>query len=209
MPPRKRKSSTPTERKAASKRQRLSHMWLRLQRENTLIYSPPPRNPATASDSADSPSATRNNSVSNPANGRSAQLPIRTATVITPVPPTTERRLRQYRHLGRRRMGLDSVTPDVSLVSPALAVCHCEPIRRTVPVILNEGTANLAPSVILNQIISDNLHAICRGVASKYNTLANHPHAKASHKLFKNNLSKWTRCYFAVCKEYNLESKQT
>ena len=56
--------------------------------------------------------------------------------------------------------------------------------------------------------ISDNLNAICRGEANKYTNLADHLRAKVSHKLFKNNLSKWTRCYCTVCKDYTLVIKK-
>ena len=121
-------------------------------------------------------------------------------------------------------MGLEIATPDVAQGSTAPAVCHREPIRRTlltcpvpdpvidvlnihqtanltVPAILNEGTANLAPQVILNQSISDNLHAIYRGVASGNMNLADHPRSKASHNLFKTNISRLTGFYCTVCKE--------
>ena len=69
-----------------------------------------------------------------------------------------------------------------------------------VPAILNEGISNLAPLVISNQSISKKLRTICRGVASEYTNLADHPRVKASHKLFKNSITKWTRCYCTVCK---------
>ena len=94
---------------------------------------------------------------------------------------------------------MDSDTPVIAHFPPAMVVCHREPIRRTllthpapdpviddlniqqmanlaVPTVLNEGTANLAPWKILNQSISDNLHAICCRVPREYTNFAGYPH---------------------------------
>ena len=199
MPPKKRRSATPAQRKAATDRQWLLRSWQCQRRQNAAAPAAPLRNPFAASSAADSSSATRYDSVSSPANGRGSQLPIGPATVSTPV-PMTERRQRQHRHSQRRRMGRDSNTPIAAPRSPPPAVCHCEPIRRTlltrcapvghtanlaVPPILNEGTANLAPHAILNQTSHENMSALCRGVPSQYTNLADHPRAKSSLKLIK------------------------
>ena len=109
MPPKKRKAPSDSEKKANVEGRWLSRLRLRRQRENDSLPAAPPRNPAAASAAADLSSATRYDSVSSPANGSGAQLPIGPATVSTPV--LIERRRRQQRHSARRRIGKDSDTP--------------------------------------------------------------------------------------------------
>ena len=101
MPPRRRKALSAAERKAATDRQWLSRIRLRLQRQNASAPAAPPINPAAASAAADSPSATGYDSALSPANGSGAQLPIGPAMVSTPV-PMTEHCLHQFRHAARR-----------------------------------------------------------------------------------------------------------
>ena len=83
MLPKKQKGRTAAQKKADAERKWVSRLRLRLQRDNASAPAAPPRNPATDLAAANLPSAKRDNYVSTPANGRSAQLSIRLATVST------------------------------------------------------------------------------------------------------------------------------